>query len=144
MRRVVDQKVVCGRESACVWKGIGGMIAPAPQGNALMSKAAILAPKRLAAAFVAVAMVFAFSASAQAVEKRVRHHLHARGGDIVVRTGRSYLDPGTTAGHWTEDQYMGETAQAVDPGLGYSFGRFGQSVLPSRFSPPGQEPLFRF
>lgn len=34
----------------------------------------------------------------------------SRGGDIVVHTGRSYLDPGTSAEVGTEDRYFYDTA----------------------------------
>jgi hypothetical protein len=34
----------------------------------------------------------------------------SRGGDIVVHTGRSYLDPGASADVGTEDRYFYDTA----------------------------------
>jgi hypothetical protein len=37
------------------------------------------------------------------------HRMATRGGDIVVHTGRSYLDPGTSADVGTENRYFYDT-----------------------------------
>ncbi|HLW90435.1 MAG TPA: hypothetical protein VKS78_03925 [Roseiarcus sp.] len=101
-----------------------------------------------ALALLAAGLVLAVIAPAHAAQPmRHRHHVAryvAPRGDIVVHTGRSYLDPGPSADLWTEDKYYADTVWAPDPALVYPFGRFGLSVLPSRFDPPGQEPLFTF
>jgi hypothetical protein len=99
----------------------------------------------LAVSGVALALIAPASA-AQPTRHRHQHigHYVAPAGDIVVHTGRSYLDPGPSADLWTEDKYYADTVWAQDPALVYPFGKFGVSTLPSRFDPPGQYPIFTF
>ncbi|HLJ71498.1 MAG TPA: hypothetical protein VKU03_09285 [Roseiarcus sp.] len=108
-----------------------------------------------AVALAAISFAVAVSAPAQAQTRypHHRHHHYARvapapvgGGDIVVRTGRPVfyaVDPYQE--FLAGPRYYVDTALDTDPGLVHPFGRFGQSVLPSRFDPPGQSaPLFTF
>jgi hypothetical protein len=64
-------------------------------------------------------------------------HIVSRGGDIVVHTGRSYLDPGTTAEVGTEDRYFYDTAHYDFRSKGPDFTRnvAGFELLPGRFGP---------
>jgi hypothetical protein len=100
------------------------------------------------ASAVALALAVAFVTDAQALERRTHRHIAAaRHGDVVVHTGRSYLDPGTSAEVGSENHYFSDT-------LSYSYGELGSPFsantagnqnLPTRFSLPGrQEPLFQF
>jgi hypothetical protein len=109
----------------------------------------------LAAAGIALAVVV--PAQAETIQKHARSHhytsIHyARGheaanesNDVIVHTGRNYPVVVPTQPLENGAPYFVDTALATDPGQDYPFGIQGQSVLPSRFNPPGQsEPLFRF
>jgi hypothetical protein len=99
-------------------------------------------------AFAAALVIAAsFAADAQALQRRTHHRVAAAHGDVVVHTGRSYLDPGTSAEVGSENHYYSDT-------LSYSYGELGAPFssaiggnenLPTRFNPPGRaEPLFQF
>lgn len=106
------------------------------------------------AALAAFGLALGLSPLAQASElQHARHHHAARhvahyvapAGDIVVHTGDTSYNQDPYTSFLAGPRYYSDTALDTDPGLVYPFGHFGQSVLPSRFSPPGQdEPLFRF
>jgi hypothetical protein len=79
----------------------------------------------------------------------VAHRLPAsRGGDVIVPTGRSYLDPGPSAEVGTENRYAYDTAHASDfntEGPDFTRNVGGFELLPGPRDPPGQtEPLFVF
>jgi hypothetical protein len=95
---------------------------------------------------VAVLTIAAVSlADAQPLVCRPHHPAVARGGDIVVRTPRSYLDPGTSAAVGTENHYFSDSVTYGQTGPSFTSSTAGQELLPTRFNPPGQtEPLFRF
>lgn len=96
---------------------------------------------------IALALAAMLGADAQALVRHPHHRLVARGGDVVVHTGRSYLDPGTSAAVGSENHYFSDTAPYSFTGLGPSFtgAAAGFELLPSRFNPPGRaEPLFQF
>jgi hypothetical protein len=102
-------------------------------------------------ALSALSLTIAASAPAQAVERDSHHHHrhYARAaGDVVVHTAPDRpafypVDP--YSDFLAGPRYYSDTALDTDPGLVHPFGRFGDSVLPSRFNPPGQsEPLFTF
>ena len=107
-----------------------------------------------AGALAALGLTIALSApaSAQAPYSYHRHHHHyarvapAGPGDVIVRTGRTIFYPvDPYADFLAGPHYYVDTALDTDPGLVNPFGRFGESVLPSRFNPPGQTgPLFTF
>jgi hypothetical protein len=102
--------------------------------------------KILIVAAVALAVAATLATDAQALVRHPHRHL-ARGGDIVVRTGRSYLDPGSSAAVGSENHYFSDTAPYGYTGLGPSFSgaTAGFERLPTRFNPPGRpEPLFQF
>jgi hypothetical protein len=99
--------------------------------------------------FIASAIVLAVSAAlladAQALERRRHHHWIARGGDIVVHTGRSYLDPGTSAEIGSENHYFSDSVNYGAEGPDFTSAIGGFELLPSRFNPPGRpEPLFQY
>ncbi len=96
---------------------------------------------------LALAVGATFAADAQASVLRHPHRHFARGGDVVVHTGRSYLDPGTSAAVGSEDHYFSDTAPYSFSGLGPSLtgATAGFELLPTQFSVPGRaEPLFQF
>jgi len=64
-------------------------------------------------------------------------HMAPRGGDIVIHTGRSYLDPGTSAEIGTEDRYFYDTAHYDLNSEGPDFTRNGAGFghLPGQFGP---------
>ncbi|MGO8797662.1 MAG: hypothetical protein ACLQE9_01770 [Roseiarcus sp.] len=102
-------------------------------------------------AFTVTAAALAFAAmlaaDAQAQVRRPHHRLVARNGDVVVHTGRSYLDPGPTAAVGSENHYFSDTAPYSYTGLGPSFtgNVAGFERLPTPLNPPGRpEPLFQF
>jgi hypothetical protein len=66
-----------------------------------------------------------------------RRHPDSRGGDVVVHTGRSYLDPGTSAEVGTEDRYFYDTAHYDFHSEGPDFTRNvgGFELLPGQFGP---------
>jgi hypothetical protein len=103
-----------------------------------------------ALALSALCLTIAASAPAQAVERHHhRHYAHVAqqpgGSDVVVRTGRPVFYPVDPYSDFLAGpRYYSDTALDTDPGLVHPFGRFGDSVLPSRFDPPGQGPLFTF
>jgi len=96
---------------------------------------------------LALALAAAFGADAQPLVRHPHHRLVARGGDVVVHTGRSYLDPGTSAPVGSENHYFSDTAPYSYSSLGASFTGpvAGFELLPNQFRPPGRaEPLFQF
>ena len=102
--------------------------------------------KMLIAATLAFAFAATFGADAQALTRHPRHRL-VRSGDVVVHTGRSYLDPGTSAEVGSENHYFSDTTPSSFSGFGPSFsgGAGGFELLPTRLNPPGRaEPLFQF
>jgi hypothetical protein len=100
------------------------------------------------AAAVALAAAVSLVADAQALERRAHRHVAARhGGDVVVHTGRSYLDPGTSAEVGSENHYFSDSLGPSYGQLGppFSAATAGNQNLPTRFNPPGRaEPLFQF
>jgi hypothetical protein len=102
--------------------------------------------------FIAAAVALAAAASlvtqAQALERRAHRHVAARhGGDIVVHTGRSYLDPGTSAEVGSENHYFSDSLGPSYGQLGIPFATStaGNQLLPTRFYPGGRpQPLFQF
>jgi hypothetical protein len=102
--------------------------------------------KMLIVTMLALAFAATLGADAQALTRHPRHRL-ARGADVVVHTGRSYLDPGTSAEVGSEDHYFSDTTPYSFSGLGPSFtgAAAGFELLPTRLNPPGRpEPLFQF
>ena len=100
----------------------------------------------LIATTLALAFGATLGADAQTLNRHPRHRL-ARGRDVVVHTGRSYLDPGASAAVGTENRYFSDTAPYTFRGLGPSFtgSTAGFELLPTRLNPPGRaEPLFQF
>jgi hypothetical protein len=94
-----------------------------------------------AALFVSAALIV----DAQALERRHHRHWVAPGGDIVVHTGRSYLDPGTTAEIGSENHYFSDSVNYGAEGPDFTSAIGGFELLPSRFNPPGRpEPLFQY
>ncbi len=71
---------------------------------------------------IVTALALAFAplpgAEAQPKARHPQHRVVARGGDVIVPTGRSYLDPGTSATGGSEDHYFSDTS-------GYSFSNGG-------------------
>ncbi|MGA2042787.1 MAG: hypothetical protein ABSG83_05390 [Roseiarcus sp.] len=115
---------------------------------------------RAAALTLAIGAMLTSGAQAQQVQPH-RHHWTAhphvaardrevppvRPGDVVVRTGRSYLDPGPSANVGTEDRYFYDTAHFDLRSEGPDFTRNsgGFELLPRPFDSPGrQESLFDF
>jgi hypothetical protein len=109
-----------------------------------------------ALAILGLAVAFSAPAAAQTQPPYHHHHHHyARvvdapapvgTGDVIVRTGRNIYYPVDPYNDFLAGpHYFVDTALDTDPGLVHPFGRFGESVLPSRFNPPGQSaPLFTF
>ena len=101
--------------------------------------------------FIAAAVALAAAASlvtdAQALERRAHRHVGVRQSDIVVHTGRSYLDPGTSAEVGSENHYFSDSLGPSYGQLGipFSSATAGNQLLPTRFYPGGRpEPLFQF
>jgi hypothetical protein len=101
--------------------------------------------------FIAVAVTLAavsLVTDAQALERRTHRHVAAaRHGDIVVHTGRSYLDPGTSAEVGSENHYFSDSLGPSYGQLGIPFATStaGNQLLPTRFYPGGRpQPLFQF
>lgn len=91
-------------------------------------------------------VVAAVTAEAQPIDQRAHRHTVER-GDVVVRTGRSYLNPGTNANVGTENRYFSDTTPYSYSRLGPTFSgpTAGFELLPDQFNPPGRpEPLFKF
>jgi hypothetical protein len=67
-------------------------------------------------------------------------HLVSRGDDVVVHTGRSYLDPGTSANEGTESRYFYDTAHFSlhDEGPDFTRNVGGFQNLPGPYSLPGR------
>ena len=66
-------------------------------------------------------------------------------GDIVVHTGRSYLDPGTSAEVGSENHYFSDSIHYGPQGSPFSSAIGGFENLPTPLNPPGRyEPLFVF
>jgi hypothetical protein len=116
---------------------------------------------RVAAAAFALATGAMLATGAEALSRDPHHHALAhrhvvardydrppvRPGDVVVRTGRSYLDPGPSANVGTEDRYFYDTAHYDFRSEGPDFTRDvgGFENLPGPLTSPGrQEPLFEF
>jgi hypothetical protein len=108
-----------------------------------------------AAALAAAGLAIGLGGPAQAVEKPTPHARHVAhyappAGEVVVRTGRSLYSQPYPVDPYQDflagPRYYVDTALDDEPALTNTFGggALGQSVLPSRFNPPGQEPLFRF
>jgi hypothetical protein len=109
-----------------------------------------------AVALAAFGLALALSVPAQAqtqMRPHYRHHHYARvapapvsgPGDIIVRTPPTVFYPVDPFHNFLAGpRYFVDTALAPDPGLIHPFGHFGEAVLPSRFNPPGQTPLFTF
>jgi hypothetical protein len=101
--------------------------------------------KVLIASAAALAVGVVFVTDAHALVRRPHHHYIARGGDVVVHTGRSYLDPGPSAEMDSENHYFSDSATYGQTGPAFTNSTAGQELLPDRFNPPGRaEPLFRF
>ena len=103
--------------------------------------------RSLIAAAVTLAAVASLVTDAQALQRRTHHHIAARHGDVVVHTGRSYLDPGTSAEVGSENHYFSDSLGPSYGQLGppFSAATAGNQNLPTRFNPPGHaEPLFQF
>jgi hypothetical protein len=84
---------------------------------------------------------------AQAAQRHHRGHAVASRGDIVVHTGRSYLDPGTSAEVGSENHYFSDSLGPSYGQLGIPFATStaGNQLLPTRFYPGGRpQPLFQF
>jgi hypothetical protein len=64
-------------------------------------------------------------------------HIASRGGDIIVHTRRSYLDPGTSAAVGTEDRYFYDTARydLNSEGPDFTRNQAGFELLPGQFGP---------
>jgi hypothetical protein len=115
-----------------------------------------------AAAAVALSIGAMLATNAQALVRHQRYHhasthqhkvwrggnhIVARGGDVVVHTGRSYLDPGPSAAEGTEDRYFYDTAHfdMREEGPDFTRNSGGFELLPTPYSLPGrQEPLAEF
>jgi hypothetical protein len=63
----------------------------------------------LVALAIALPVGILFMTDAEALVRRPHHHDIARGGDIVVHTGRSYLDLGTSAEAGSENQNFSDS-----------------------------------
>lgn len=97
----------------------------------------------LAASAIALALSV-MAASAQPVHHH-RRHLASRGGDVIVHTGRSYLDPGTSAEIGSEDHYFSDSIGYGAQGPDFTRNIGGFELLPTPLNPPGrQEPLAEF
>lgn len=95
---------------------------------------------------IALAVAATLATDAQALVRHPHRYL-ARGGEVIVRTGRSYLEPGTSAAVGSENHYYSDTTPYSYTGLGPSFtgATAGFELLPNRFNPPGRpQPLFQF
>ena len=100
---------------------------------------------RLIVSMVALAMGAALATDAQALQRVHHRHLASRGGDVVVHTGRSYLDPGTSAAIGSEDHYFSDSTNYGQEGPGFTGTTAGFELLPTPLNPPGRaEPLFQF
>ena len=99
--------------------------------------------RMLIAATLAFAFAATLGADAQALTRHPRHRL-VRGGDVVVHTGRSYLDPGPSAAEGTEDRYFYDTAHTDFRSEGPDFTRNtgGFELLPTPYSLPGRQETF--
>jgi hypothetical protein len=88
--------------------------------------------------FMACAGAFAIAAalatSALAQDSYAHRHA-ARGGDVIVHTGRSYLDPGTSAAVGSENHYFSDTTQYAGEGPDFTQNVGGFELLPGRFGP---------
>ncbi|WP_158814318.1 hypothetical protein [Methylocapsa sp. S129] len=81
-----------------------------------------------ASAFVIAATL---AASAQAQDRYQAH----RGGDVVVHTGRSYLDPGASAPVGSENHYFSDSTHYSQEGPDFTQNTAGSELLPGRFGP---------
>ena len=100
---------------------------------------------------IVTALALAFAplpgAEAQPKARHPQHRVVARGGDVIVPTGRSYLDPGTSATVGSENHYFSDTTGYSFSNVGAPFTRdaAGFELLPTPANPPGRpEPLFQF
>ncbi len=108
------------------------------------------------AATAAIALTIGAMPTANAQVSQPYHQRHpiahrpaaSQGGDVIVPTGRSYLDPGPSAEIGTEDRYFYETARSSDfhsEGPDFTQNAAGFELLPGPRDPPGQSgPLFVF
>jgi hypothetical protein len=110
--------------------------------------------RSLAVPAIALSIGAMLATNAQAVERyhhkyvvaqhhRIHHsgdRLVSRGDDVVVHTGRSYLDPGTSANEGTESRYFYDTAHVDFREEGPDFTRnvAGFERLPGPYSLPGR------
>jgi hypothetical protein len=89
--------------------------------------------------FIACAMAFALPAtlatSAQALDRHAHQHVGARGGGVVVHTGRSYLDPGASAAVGSENHYFSDSTHYGPQGPDFTQNTAGSELLPGRFGP---------
>jgi hypothetical protein len=118
-------------------------------------------PRSLAVAAIALSIGATLATNAQALQQRHRHHpvvahhhiwraghqVASRGGDVIVHTGRSYLDPGPSANEGTENRYFYDTAHydMRQEGPSFTANSGGFENLPTPYRIPGrQEPLAEF
>src|SRR5450756_1451468 len=71
-------------------------------------------------------------------------HLVSHGDDVVVHTGRSYLDPGPSANEGTENRYFYDTAHfdMREEGPSFTANSGGFENLPGPYSLPGRRDTF--
>jgi hypothetical protein len=108
------------------------------------------------AAVAAIAFTIGAMPTANAQVLQPYHQRHpaahrpavSRSDDVIVSTGRSYLDPGPSAEVGTENRYSYDTAHSSDfqsEGPDFTRNAGGFELLPGPRDPPGQtEPLFVF
>jgi hypothetical protein len=89
--------------------------------------------------FISCVMAFVIPAtlttSAQALDRHAHQHAGARDGGVVVHTGRSYLDPGTSAAVGSEDHYFSDSTHYDLQGPDFTQNTAGFELLPGRFGP---------
>jgi hypothetical protein len=103
--------------------------------------------RNIIGAAVAAVVAASLVGEAQALQRRAHRHVAASHGDIVVHTGRSYLDPGTSAEVGSENHYFSDSLGPSygQMGIPFSSATAGNQNLPTRFYPGGRpEPLFQF
>lgn len=88
---------------------------------------------------VACALAFAitaiFATSAEALVRHGRRHAAVRDGEVVVQTGRSYLDPGTSAVVGSENHYFSDSTHYGQQGPDFTRDTAGFELLPGQFGP---------
>ena len=91
-----------------------------------------------------LALAASFASGAEAQDRHIHRHA-ASHGDIVVHTGRSYLDLGTSAEVGSENHYFSDSIHYGPQGSPFSSAIGGFENLPTPLNPPGRyEPLFVF